>query len=106
MQVNDVVQAQAGLLSLSDLTTCLKSDCLAALFLFNQVKTLASSYTSGKYLNLVLTENMGVVVASESLFSLLNDIAVFIRDSYKRMKLWGGTSDKTRQDTPTAWCNR
>lgn len=31
------------------------------------------------------------VVASESLFSRLNDIAVFIRDSYKRMKLWEET---------------
>lgn len=35
-------------------------------------------------LNLVLADISGVVVASESLFSLLNDIAVFIRDSYKR----------------------
>ncbi len=39
-------------------------------------------------LNLVLADTIGVVVASESLFSLLNDIAVFICDSYKRMKLW------------------
>lgn len=47
-------------------------------------------------LNLVLTDTTGVVVASESLFSLLNDIAVFVRDSYKRMKLWEETSEDRR----------
>lgn len=47
-------------------------------------------------LNLVLTETTGVVVATESLFSLLNDIAVFIRDFYKRMKLWEETSEDKR----------
>ena len=36
-------------------------------------------------LNLVLGDTTGVVVASASLFSLLNDVAVFIRESYKRM---------------------
>lgn len=47
-------------------------------------------------LNLVLADTTGVVVASESLFSLLNDIAVFIRDSYKRMKLWEENSEDKR----------
>ncbi|RXN32369.1 SCAN domain-containing 3-like protein [Labeo rohita] len=41
-------------------------------------------------------DTTGVVVASESLFSLLNDIAVFIRDSYKRMKLWEENSEDKR----------
>lgn len=44
----------------------------------------------------MLTDTTGVVVASESLFSLLNDIAVFVRDSYKRMKLWEETSEDRR----------
>ena len=39
-------------------------------------------------LNLVLVDTTGLVVASASLFSLLNDIAVFIRKSYKRMNVW------------------
>ncbi|CAH2272310.1 zinc finger MYM-type 1-like [Pelobates cultripes] len=39
-------------------------------------------------LNLVLADTTKVVVASASLFSLLNDIAVFIRDSYQRMNTW------------------
>ncbi|KAL1251715.1 hypothetical protein QQF64_019511 [Cirrhinus molitorella] len=47
-------------------------------------------------LNLVLADTTRVVVASESLFSLLNDIAVFIRDSYKRMKLWEENSEDKR----------
>ncbi|RXN12350.1 SCAN domain-containing 3-like protein [Labeo rohita] len=41
-------------------------------------------------------DTTGVVVASESLFSLLNDIAVFIRDSYKRLKLWEENSEDKR----------
>ncbi|KAL0194773.1 hypothetical protein M9458_008345, partial [Cirrhinus mrigala] len=47
-------------------------------------------------LNLVLADTTGVVVASESLFSQLNDIAVFIHDSYKRMKLWEENSEDKR----------
>ncbi|KAL1251688.1 hypothetical protein QQF64_019484 [Cirrhinus molitorella] len=47
-------------------------------------------------LNLVLADTTRVIVASESLFSLLNDIAVFIRDSYKRMKLWEENSEDKR----------
>ncbi|CAH2326702.1 zinc finger MYM-type 1-like [Pelobates cultripes] len=39
-------------------------------------------------LNLVLADTTKVVVASASLFSLLNDIAVFIRDSYQRTNTW------------------
>ena len=39
-------------------------------------------------LNLILVDTTGLVVASASLFTLLNDIAVFIRESYKRMNVW------------------
>ena len=39
-------------------------------------------------LNLVLADTTGSVVESASLFSLLNDIAVFPRESYKRMRKW------------------
>lgn len=39
-------------------------------------------------LNLVVTEATSVVVTSSSLFSLLNDIGVFFRESHQRMNLW------------------
>lgn len=47
-------------------------------------------------LNLVLSDTTRVVVASESLFCLLNNIAVLIRDSYKRMHLWEETTEDKR----------
>ncbi|KAJ3587833.1 hypothetical protein NHX12_011428 [Muraenolepis orangiensis] len=47
-------------------------------------------------LNLVLGDTTGVVVASALLFSLLNDVAVFIRESYKRMNMW----EEVSEDTP------
>lgn len=47
-------------------------------FIFGAMRTL----------NLVLADTTKVVVTSASLFSLLNDIAVFIRDSYQRMITW------------------
>lgn len=47
-------------------------------------------------LNLVLTDTTGVVVPSASMFSLLNDVAVFIRESYKRMHLWEEVSGDRR----------
>ncbi|XP_033996627.1 uncharacterized protein LOC117490951 [Trematomus bernacchii] len=47
-------------------------------------------------LNLVLGDTTGVVIASASLFSLLNDVAVFIRESYKRMNMWEEVSEDTR----------
>lgn len=58
----------------------------------DQVHTWCYSHV----LNLVLTDTTGVVVASASLFSLLNDIAVFTRESYKRMQVWEGTSGDKR----------
>lgn len=48
-------------------------------------------------LNFVLTETTRVVVASEPLYSLLNNIAVFFQDSCKCMKLWEETSEDRRQ---------
>jgi hypothetical protein len=39
-------------------------------------------------LNLVLSDTTKVVIASASLFGLINDIAVFIKDSYQRMNIW------------------
>ena len=44
----------------------------------------------------MLNDSTGVVVASESFFSLLNNIALFVRDSYKHMKLWEETSEDGR----------
>lgn len=48
-------------------------------------------------LSLVLSDMTGVVVESSSLFSLVNDIAVFIQESYQRMKMW----DSNTKDTNT-----
>ncbi len=45
-------------------------------------------------LNLVMGDTTGVVIESASLFSLLNDLAVFIRESYQRMNVW----EKKTQD--------
>ena len=39
-------------------------------------------------LNLVLADTTGSVVESASLFSLFNDKAVFLRESYKRIWKW------------------
>ena len=47
-------------------------------------------------LNLVLSDTTEVSIASGSLFSLMNDIAVFIRESYKRMNVWEHKSQDTR----------
>ena len=59
-------------------------------------------------LNLVLADTTGSVVESASLFSLLNDIAVFLRESYKRMQRWEEMSqDKHHRRLcpigPTRW---
>lgn len=47
-------------------------------------------------LNLVLADTTGIVVSSASLFSLLNDIATFIRESYKCMNVWEEVSEDSR----------
>lgn len=39
-------------------------------------------------LNLVLSDTTECVLASGSLFTLLNNIAIFIRESYQRMNIW------------------
>jgi hypothetical protein len=58
--------------------------------------TLLSSHAPGQVhvwcyahiLNLVLADTTGVVIESASLFSLLNDIAVFLRESHQRMAVF------------------
>ena len=45
-------------------------------------------------LNLVLSDTTQAVIESGSLFGLINDIAVFIRESYQRVSLW----EKTKQE--------
>ncbi|KAK0148975.1 Zinc finger MYM-type protein 1 [Merluccius polli] len=47
-------------------------------------------------LNLVLTDRTAVSISSGSLFSLLNDIAVFFRESYQRMNVWEQGSHDSR----------
>lgn len=41
-------------------------------------------------------DTAGVVIESASLFSIVNDVAVFIKDSYKRMNVWEKVSDHRR----------
>lgn len=65
-------------------------------------------WCSAHLLNLVLAETTGSVVESASLFSLLNDVAVFIRESYMRMQKWEEKSrDKHHRRLcpigPTRW---
>ncbi|KAJ8346852.1 hypothetical protein SKAU_G00282530 [Synaphobranchus kaupii] len=47
-------------------------------------------------LNLVLTDTTESVLASGSLFCLLNNIAVFLRESYQRMNIWEKESKDPR----------
>ena len=48
-------------------------------------------------LNLVWADTTEVVLSSATLFSLLNDITVFIRESYQRMNVWENKSQNARQ---------
>ena len=47
-------------------------------------------------LNLVLSDTTEIVIESGSLFHLLNDIAVFIRESHQRMNVWEKESHSSR----------
>ena len=60
-------------------------------------------------LNLVLADTTQKVIASATLFTLLNDIAVFIRESYKRMNFWDEQSKDPHHRRlsligETRWC--
>lgn len=44
-----------------------------------------------------MAETTGVVIAAASLFGLVNDIAVFICDSYQQMHGWEGVSQDPQQ---------
>jgi len=47
-------------------------------------------------LNLVLSDTTHIVIESGSLFDLLNDTAVFIRESYQRVNIWEKESHDKR----------
>ena len=59
-------------------------------------------------LNIVVTEATSVVVTSASLFSLLNVIAVFFRESYQRMKVLSRHSTVKQMETTgqTRWWSK
>lgn len=62
-------------------------------------------------LNLVVSETTGVVIAAASLFGLLNEIAVFLRESYQRMNVWEGVSQdpqhrRLTQISETRWSSK
>lgn len=48
----------------------------------------------GHILNLVITDSTCVSITAATLFSLLNAIAVFVRDSYKRSDIWNKFNEK------------
>lgn len=54
----------------------------------SQSPTHVHVWCSAHLLNLVLASTTQSVIESGSLFSLLNDIAVFIKESYQRVNLW------------------
>lgn len=59
-------------------------------------------------LNLVLADTTQIVIESGSLFALLNNIAVFIKESFKRMNIWeeSGGDKRRRSLAPigeTSW---
>lgn len=53
-------------------------------------------YVAMHVFNLVLADTTQIAIESGSLFAFLNDIAVFIRESYKRMNLWEKESQGKR----------
>lgn len=54
-------------------------------------------------LNLVLTDTTQTVIESGSLFAVLNDIAVFFRESYKRMNVWESESQGKHKKRLINW---
>ncbi len=77
-------------------------------FLSEQSPSQIHIWCYAHLLNLVLADTTGSVVESASLFSLLNDIAVLLRESYKRMQKWEEMSqDKHHRRLcpigPTRW---
>ena len=90
-----------------DIQNCVGNSTDGAANMQGQYKgfsTLLSSESSNQVhiwcyahvLNLVLGDTTGVVIESASLFSIVNDVAVFIKDSYKRMNMWEKVSDDKR----------
>uniref|UniRef100_A0A671TTT5 Uncharacterized protein n=1 Tax=Sparus aurata TaxID=8175 RepID=A0A671TTT5_SPAAU len=65
-------------------------------FLSEQSPTQIYVWCYAHVLNLVLADTTGSVIESASLFSLLNEVAVFLRESYKRMQRWEETSEDKR----------
>ena len=57
-------------------------------FLSEQSPNQVHIWCYAHLLNLVLADTTGSVVESASLFSLFNDKAVFLRESYKRIRKW------------------
>jgi len=57
-------------------------------FLSEQALNQIHVWCYAHILNLVLLDTTGIVLQSASLFGLLNDVAVFLNESYKRMQKW------------------
>ena len=86
-----------------DLQNCVGNSTDGAANMQGQYKGLLSSESPNQVhiwcyahvLNLVLGDTTGI--ESSSLFSIINDVAVFIKDSYKRMNVWEKVSDDKRR---------
>ena len=90
-----------------DMTKCIGSSTDGASNMQGQYKgfsTLLSSKSPNSIhvwcyahvLNLVMADTTQTTIECGSLFALLNDIAVFIRESYKRMNVWENESQDRR----------
>lgn len=62
----------------------------------NELPTHVHTWCYVHVLNLVMADATGIVIQSTSLFSLLNDVANFIKESYKRKK-WEQQSQTSKR---------
>jgi len=76
-------------------------------FLSEQALNQIHVWCYAHILNLVLLDTTGIVLQSASLFGLLNDVAVFLHESYKRMQKWQEITAESvnRQRRLSNWAN-
>lgn len=65
-------------------------------FLSQQSPTQVHVWCYAHVLNLVLSDTTSSVIESATIFSLLSDVAVFLRESIKRMQMWEEVSNDER----------
>ena len=65
--------------------------------LTKELSTHVHMWCFGHILNLVMGDVTGSVVQTITLFSVLNDLAIFLKRSYKRMKKWEKEAKTTKR---------